>query len=103
MGALSYFVGVIRCHLLILTDRYKITHDFYVCTVVLKKGIPDIFLDIFSRRMERLLYKVSPHRTVRIRRVSDLFCFDDPVRTEVRRVLVYPLKIPGYNRRTTLF
>jgi hypothetical protein len=53
--------------------------------------------------MERLPDKVSPYRTVRIGWVSDLFCFDDPVRTKVRRVLVYPLKIPGYDRRTTLF
>jgi len=88
---------------LFLTTQYEIFHDLTFAQGVLKKGIPDTFLDIFSRDPERLLYQVSPHRTVRIGRVSYLFCFDDPVRTEVRRVLVYPLKIPGYYRRTTLF
>lgn len=98
-----YLIITVAGQLLLLTDHYKISYDLTFAQGVLKKGIPDTFLNIFSRNPERLLYQVSPDRTVRVGRVSYLFYFDDPVRTEGRRVLVDSLKIPGYDRRTTLF
>jgi len=66
-------------------------------------GVPETAFQIFFWNLDWLLHKVSLYRTIRMGKVSHLFYSGDPVWTEVRWILVYPAKIPGYEWWTTLF